>query len=924
MAFNMQPGASFIFGTLEFQVGEDLAVRFRAIDLNKSVVATSATTATSSTTSATNPTKSVSATPSSTKLSTDLSSSTTSRTRPTTRSTSTTTSPFDFDTDSDDDDSVFCQVYMADTPPPIQKTGTSANGGVNAGDGGNLPTAPDTHDHNRDRDRRVRSPTRRRDLNKEIAGLEERGFYATPFQNTVAAKTIIDSLIPTLGEASPAIEGLKRAQAMLGAAAVLEAPRNSVSVHTTATSSFSRRPSRQQRRRRAESQAASSGQGRDPDDHNHHEHNDDDDHDNNDHQIDRHREGQRRGEREERRRGDQYDRRNRHRDGRDEGRARSPPDLREELNRRYREKDREGSPVRRGHSIGIKAYSTQLRRVSWPQNFKPAGIEKYEGNTDPREWLAVYELAIEAAGGDTGVMANYLPIALSPAARSWLMGLPDRTIETWDDLRTQFIGNFQATYDRPGTEWDLAQVKQEKGESTRKYIQRFCNKRNTIPDIQDHAVIRSFIDGLRNDRLFEKLARSQPKTVKDMLHIADKYALSEEALQKTRSKGDEKKDKPHDKKKQGDQSKKDQKRKADNFVGAVEGSGKQRKSDYDQTLDSPCVFHSGAKHLTRHCNILRGLARSVNPEAGSSNKKKPTESKSKDKGKEKAKDDDDDEDEGSYPKVDAVLSIIGGPEAYEGKRKKKATSREVMAVAPATPSYLDWSEVPITFDRTDHPLNLPKPGRYPLILAPIIGTTKMSKVMIDGGSTLNILFAKTFDALGLKRSDLKPSRSPFHGIIPGKAATPIGTIWLEVTFGSKKNFRTELIKFEVADIDSSYQAIIGRPGITKFMAIPHYPYLMLKMPGPKGVISLRGDVRLAHELEQESLVIADRAAMAVEAQQLKREVEQGVSDQELGPPPTKKQNSSLIDREKVSTKTVQLDPADPTKVAYIGTELDPK
>ena len=78
---------------------------------------------------------------------------------------------------------------------------------------------------------------------------------------------------------------------------------------------------------------------------------------------------------------------------------------------------------------------------------------------------------------------------------------------------------------------------------------------------------------------------------------------------------------------------------------------------------------------------------------------------------------------------------------------------------------------------------------------------------------------------------LSPSKAPFYGIVPGNSATPIGTVSLPVNFGTKENYRTEHIKFEVANFESSYHAILGRPALAKFMAIPHYVYLLLKMPG---------------------------------------------------------------------------------------------
>jgi hypothetical protein len=86
------------------------------------------------------------------------------------------------------------------------------------------------------------------------------------------------------------------------------------------------------------------------------------------------------------------------------------------------------------------------------------------------------------------------------------------------------------------------------------------------------------------------------------------------------------------------------------------------------------------------------------------------------------------------------------------------------------------------------------------------------------------------------------STSPFYGIVPRNTSIPLGSVVLPVTFGkTRENYRTEYIKFEVVDFETSYHAILGRLAITKFMAIPHYTYLVLKMPSPAGVLSLQGE-----------------------------------------------------------------------------------
>jgi hypothetical protein len=88
------------------------------------------------------------------------------------------------------------------------------------------------------------------------------------------------------------------------------------------------------------------------------------------------------------------------------------------------------------------------------------------------------------------------------------------------------------------------------------------------------------------------------------------------------------------------------------------------------------------------------------------------------------------------------------------------------------------------------------------------------------------------DALGLgvALKDLHESDTPFFGIVPTEGEYPLGHIYMHVTFGTPENYTTEFLRFEVASFDYGYTAIIGRPGLAKFMAIPHYSYMILKMP----------------------------------------------------------------------------------------------
>src|ERR1041385_3240519 len=189
-------------------------------------------------------------------------------------------------------------------------------------------------------------------------------------------------------------------------------------------------------------------------------------------------------------------------------------------------------------------------------------------------------------------------------------------------------------------------------------------------------------------------------------------------------------------------------------------------------------------------------------------------------------------------------------EGMPSNRQQKQVTRQVFLAAsshPAVPEYLRGSETEITFSREDHPPAIPRPGHAALVLEARIRNYDMSRVFMDGDSGINIIFTRTLEEMLIQNSALKTSGTMFHGIVPGKAVYPLGKISLEVVFGSTSNFRKETLDFEVVNWKSQYHAILGCPAFARFMAVPHYAYLKMKMPGPRGVITVSGSfVRSDH------------------------------------------------------------------------------
>jgi hypothetical protein len=257
-------------------------------------------------------------------------------------------------------------------------------------------------------------------------------------------------------------------------------------------------------------------------------------------------------------------------------------------------------------------------------------------------------------------------------------------------------------------------------------------------------------------------------------------------------------------------------------------------------LKEKCPWHLDDNHTTEQCYQLRRALKST-PEPPHPHDKKG-----------KKKNDGGNED---FQEPDKTVNVLFS--GLPSRREQKATCREVMNIEPAVPTPLRWSEVPITFSRADQWTSFSEPGRFPLVLKPVVAGSKLNKVLIDGGSGLNVLFTKTLKKMELDTTHmLTKSSSPFYGIVPGNAAIPLGSVVLPVTFGkSQDNYRTEYVKFKVADFETSYHAILGRPAIAKFMAVPHYTYLVLKMPSPACVLSLQGDLKISHDCDTEAVEI---------------------------------------------------------------------
>jgi hypothetical protein len=415
-----------------------------------------------------------------------------------------------------------------------------------------------------------------------------------------------------------------------------------------------------------------------------------------------------------------------------------------------------------------------------------------------------------------------------------------------------------------------------------------------------------------------KLGRKTPTRVSELMDIATKFASGQEAVEAIFQKdkqpqGRQKEDAPEASVQCGTKKKAKKKAQAKrdavdaDLIAAAEHRNPRKPlggaSMFDKMLKESCPYHRGlVKHTLEECDMLRRYF----------NKAGPSAEGGKDQGNNKKGGDKEEE----FLEVHNCFMVYGGQVANASARHNKQERREVCSVKVAAPVYLDWSDKPITFDQGDHPDCVPSPGRYPLVVDPVIGNARLTKVLMGGGNSLNIIYAETLGLLGTDLSMIRVGAAPFHGIVPGKRVLPLGQIDLSVFFGTPSNFRKETLTFEVVGFRGTYHAVLGRPCYAKFMAVPNYTYLKLKMPSPKGIITVGSTYRHAYECDMECVeyaeAIVESEALIVDLNYLSKEA-----------PDAKRHAGNFESAEAV--KSVPLDPSnDAGKKVRIGSELDPK
>jgi hypothetical protein len=154
--------------------------------------------------------------------------------------------------------------------------------------------------------------------------------------------------------------------------------------------------------------------------------------------------------------------------------------------------------------------AAELQAIPWPQSYKPPQLPMYDGHSDPKQFLMIYEATISSYGGNAAVMAKSFVMAVRNVAQTWYSSPRPGTITSWQKLKDMLVTSFQGFQTKPVTARAMFQCTQDHEEYLQAYVRRFLRLRAQAPTVPNEIVIEAMIKGLRPGPTAQYFARKPP------------------------------------------------------------------------------------------------------------------------------------------------------------------------------------------------------------------------------------------------------------------------------------------------------------------------------------------------------------------------------------------------------------------------------
>ncbi|KAK2410564.1 hypothetical protein QL285_045924 [Trifolium repens] len=526
--------------------------------------------------------------------------------------------------------------------------------------------------------------------------------------------------------------------------------------------------------------------------------------------------------------------------------------------------------------------SQPLAQALWDarvlENFKTPHLPTFDGKTDSTEHLMAVGTQIAIISAAEHLKCNLLSGTLKEAALRWYMNLPKNSIETWLDFQRKFIQQFSGSKHIKVTATSLFTTRQNHAETLREYLARFCEATIKISNPNQEMFVAAFHNGLKAGHFNESLTQKPATSMQEIIKRAECYIKGEESNAEKRSrdtrereplnKGNRAPDFYPQRRRQPDHRGHKPQRKpyhqqvrrdVDRFpekeytplnrarvyiLDEILEAGltrlpPQRGKEYQlgQNMNAWCAYHRCRGHDTEKCFRLRDLIgeliksghlRKFLDDAANGKvvvpkvQRDPQRDQRQGSGGEKAR-----------IAVNTIVGGFAGGGESSNARKRYVRRAEFEAIFVGHTSISATPD--LSFTKEDKKEVMPHDDD-PLVIQVQILNCDVKRVLIDSGSSANIMYWEAFKAMQLSNEHLMPYNGTLVGFA-GEQVEVMGYTTLLTTFDDSDNAKTIKVRYLVLKTPfTSYNIIIGRPAFNALEAAMSKLYLSIKYPLEDGRI----------------------------------------------------------------------------------------
>ncbi|XP_062009701.1 uncharacterized protein LOC133726207 [Rosa rugosa] len=525
--------------------------------------------------------------------------------------------------------------------------------------------------------------------------------------------------------------------------------------------------------------------------------------------------------------------------------------------------------------VGKSPFSDDILNTAKPRRFTTPVFHKYDGTTDPVDHIKGYKQQMSIETTDEKLMCKIFPSSLTGPASTWFQDLKPHSIPDFDTLSRAFISQYFCNRKQKKDMATLFSTKQKPGEKVGKFFERFkAEMRHVNCDPQFAAI--AFREGLLlGTPLYESLLRDPPKDMDDIITRVEGEIRIERAKEarearhvrvvtsgedRRQNRGNYPDGRPDNRRQY--EAKPRARQPKEWFT--LSPTAIFRKHQHEGLFTKPppqpesrdaferakyCPLHEAFGHGLPKCEALRpaiseliktGKLREYqsDDQANGGRATDRVESKTSKQGTE--------------PIIREILAIHGAPyTAVEEEVRLRSETRQaekirrVCQITGSPSAGQSASPTPVISFSAADTVGIQFPHRDALIVSTQIADALVRRIMVDAGSSADVIFWEAFEQLGLDKTLIHPSRAPLTAF-EGSETWPVGEISLPVTTGGK----TVEVDFVIVKKPSAYNVILGRDWHHRMGAEASTRCQVLKFISNDGqqVISVRGDQLLSKKL----------------------------------------------------------------------------